>query len=61
MQAGASGTGSMAIQVAKVLGAKVIAGRIRAALDRVLPLADARVVHEQVADGRIVGKVVLRP
>ena len=39
----------------------VRAGRIRAALDRVLPLEDARVVHEQVADGRIVGKVVLRP
>jgi NADPH:quinone reductase-like Zn-dependent oxidoreductase len=36
-------------------------GKIRAALDRVLPLAAARDAHRLIAESRVTGKLVLRP
>jgi NADPH2:quinone reductase len=39
----------------------VKAGRIRASVERVLPLTAAREAHEQIARAAVVGKLVLRP
>jgi NADPH:quinone reductase-like Zn-dependent oxidoreductase len=36
-------------------------GRIRAVIDRVLPLSEARAAHELLEDRGQFGKVVLRP
>jgi NADPH:quinone reductase-like Zn-dependent oxidoreductase len=39
----------------------VFAGRLKAVVDRVFPLADVRAAHEYLATGQMFGKVVLNP
>ena len=39
----------------------VFAGRLKAVVDRVFPLADIRAAHEYLATGQMFGKVVLNP